>query len=115
FRATLEELYDAQLLIHVLDASDPDVLNKKAAVEGILEEMEIEDAPTLVVLNKVDRAKPEVLAELIQETSGVPVCAINRQGFDALRLQIAARLKAKRAESAKVNTSPSDLQSDEYP
>lgn len=97
FRATLEELYDAQLLVHVLDASDPDVLNKKAAVEAILTEMEIGDAPQLIVLNKVDRIKPETLRELIRETSGVPVCALTRQGFDELRREITTRVIGSRA------------------
>ncbi len=113
FRATLEELYDAQLLVHVLDASDPDVLNKKASVESILKEMEIEDAPQLVVLNKVDRVDAQTLADLIRDTSGVPVCALTRQGFDSLRQVLAARIQEGIALKVSTGTA-SDLRSDEY-
>lgn len=112
FRATLEELYDAQLLVHVLDASDSDVLNKKASVEAILSEMEIEDAPQLIVLNKVDRVKPDVLIELRRETNGIPVCALTRQGFDELRREIASRITDSRS-SQTIKAAASDLRSDE--
>ncbi len=93
FRATLEELYDAHVLIHVLDASDPDVLDKKAAVEGILVEMEVANLPTIVVLNKVDRITNERLQELQNATGGVAVCALKRQGFDMLRAGIVSFLR----------------------
>jgi GTP-binding protein HflX len=94
FRATLEELYDAQALIHVLDASDPDVMNKKAAVEAILHEMEIEESALVVVLNKIDRVSPEELENLRAETNGLPVCALDRRGFAELREVMARRIQA---------------------
>lgn len=93
FRATLEELYDADVLVHVLDASDEDVMEKKAAVEGILEEMEIIDTPSVTVLNKIDKVSQGRLDELLHATNGLPVSALSRKGFEELRNRIAELLK----------------------
>jgi len=54
FRATLEELREADLLVHVLDASNPDWPRQRAAVEQILHELELDATPRLVVFNKAD-------------------------------------------------------------
>jgi GTP-binding protein HflX len=55
FRATLEELNEADLLLHVLDASDPAVLAHRDSVERLLREMDLHDKPRLLVWNKIDR------------------------------------------------------------
>jgi len=55
FRATLEELGDADLLLHVADASDPHLDDHVAAVESILGELGLAETPRLLVLNKIDR------------------------------------------------------------
>jgi GTP-binding protein HflX len=88
FRATLEELHNADLLLHVLDASDPEALAKKAAVDRTLAEMGITETPSLVVLNKVDAATDEELRALIAETDGIPVSAIKKEGFEPLVARI---------------------------
>ncbi|MBE7436978.1 MAG: GTPase HflX [Spirochaetales bacterium] len=54
FYATLEELRDSSLLLHVIDASDPDSIHKKQVVEGILSELELGDLPIIHVYNKCD-------------------------------------------------------------
>ncbi len=54
FRATLEELADADLLLHVVDVADPHLEQKLQAVEKILEELHLDETPRLVVLNKAD-------------------------------------------------------------
>jgi GTP-binding protein HflX len=113
FRATLEELYDAHVLVHVLDASDSDMLNKKAAVEGILAEMEVDEAPVIVALNKIDRVSPERLQELVQITGGIPVCALNRGGFDSLRSSIAMALQAARLNGGSEKKLPSGVNGDD--
>ena len=56
FRATLEELREADLLVHVLDASNPDWPRQQAAVDAILHELELDTAPRLLVFNKADAA-----------------------------------------------------------
>ena len=55
FRATLEELDDADLLLHVADVSDPDLDDHVAAVERILGNLGLSDTPRLLVLNEIDR------------------------------------------------------------
>jgi GTP-binding protein HflX len=59
FRATLEELADADLLLHVADVSSPQLEAQLGAVERILEELELSGLPRLLVLNKSDRIDPE--------------------------------------------------------
>ncbi len=54
FRATLEEAVHADLLLHVIDASNPEALSQAAAVDGVLEELGCESTPQLRVLNKAD-------------------------------------------------------------
>lgn len=54
FRATLEELNEADLLLHVVDLSSPDAVEQCQAVEEILESLQLSDKPTITVLNKID-------------------------------------------------------------
>jgi len=61
FRATLEEVLAADLLVHVADASDPGIVEKVTAVEQVLQEIGAEDKPVLLALNKVDLVDPEWL------------------------------------------------------
>jgi len=84
FRATLEELADADLLLHVIDAADERLEQKKEAVESLLEELELAQIPRLVVLNKADLL-PEGQAErLAQAHGGVAVSATRREGLSGL-------------------------------
>lgn len=92
FRATLEELYEAALLVHVVDASDKDALGKYAAVRRILEQMELSNTPELVVLNKIDAADPEWVESLRLELQGVPVSAAKRIGMGELLSVIEKRV-----------------------
>jgi GTP-binding protein HflX len=84
FRATLEEIGEASVLLHVLDASDPDALSKKLAVERTLEEMEFLDIPQLVVLNKSDAVSPEMVEDLRRTVGGVAVSATRKLGLREL-------------------------------
>ncbi|MGI6374651.1 MAG: GTPase HflX [Anaerolineae bacterium] len=61
FRATLEEVRLADLLVHVADASDPKVVEKVIAVEQVLEEIGASDKPVVLVLNKIDLVDQELL------------------------------------------------------
>ena len=92
FQATLEELYEASILVHVVDASDRDAIGKYNAVRTILSQMELGDAPELVVLNKIDAAEPEAVRALEVELSGVPVSAAKRIGMGELLKAIESRL-----------------------
>jgi len=75
FRATLEELENADLLIHVIDAANPDWNSHIASVNTILEELDLNKIPCLHVLNKTDLIDSETLATIIAETRGIPISA----------------------------------------
>ncbi len=81
FRATLEELSDADLLLHVVDIADPRLEQKLKAVEKILQDLHLGDIPRLVVLNKADLITPEDARTLAVRYDGVAVSAAKRQGL----------------------------------
>ena len=83
FRATLEELEEADLLLHVVDASDPRHEEQAAAVERILGTLDVEKTPRLLVLNKLDKA-PKEAETLALAHDGVAVSATTRAGFPQL-------------------------------
>jgi GTP-binding protein HflX len=87
FRATLEELEDASLLLHVVDASDPSRDQQIAAVEAILESLDLLRTPRLLVWNKVDRIPKIMERALIARRGGVAVSALERRGFDTLLIE----------------------------
>jgi GTP-binding protein HflX len=100
FKATLEELAEADVLVHVVDASHPALDEHVAAVEEILEELEVGDRPIVVALNKVDRVEPDrALERLVDGLDGVALSARTGEGVDHLlaRLDRALRPKIERA------------------
>jgi GTPase len=94
FRATLEELQDAHLLLHVVDASHPNAHEQQVAVQAILDELDLGDKPTLLVLNKADLLRAPVdLGEWgTGDEDAVLVSAETGFGLGALRARIARRL-----------------------
>ncbi len=84
FRATLEELTDADLLLHVVDASDPERDAQVEAVEKILESLELDRKPRLMVWNKADLLGDDEVEALLRDRGGVAVSATSRQGVDEL-------------------------------
>lgn len=92
FRATLEELEDADLLLHVVDASDPRLGDKIEAVESLLGELELARIPTLMVLNKCDLVDAERAADLARRFDAVKVSATARTGLDDLLEAARARI-----------------------
>ncbi|MDE2482813.1 MAG: GTPase HflX [bacterium] len=87
FLATLEELREAELLIHVLDASNPDWPRQRTAVEAILHDLELDATPRLLVFNKIDAAHGEVPSE----PGALAVSARSGAGLDALRAALVER------------------------
>jgi GTP-binding protein HflX len=98
FHATLEEVIEADLILHVVDASDPDVPARIAAVRDVMGGIGADGVPTLVVLNKLDRVTdPMVLqAVLNTERDAVPVSARTGQGLDVLAARVRAQVLAGR-------------------
>jgi GTP-binding protein HflX len=79
FRATLEELDEADLLLHVVDAADPAREQQIAAVETILGDLGLGETPRLLVLNKIDLVPEEERAQLPRGERGLPAVPISAQ------------------------------------
>jgi GTP-binding protein HflX len=77
FRATLEELQSADLLLHVIDISHPQYRQQVRAVERILEELDLHHLPSLRVLNKQDRLDRDRLTERTRRLQGIPIAAVD--------------------------------------
>jgi len=78
FKATLEELEDADLLLHVIDGSNPKQKEQIAAVDKILYDLNLKEKPMLYVINKVDR----VLKEAEEQTENIPYLITNELPHD---------------------------------
>jgi GTP-binding protein HflX len=88
FRSTLEEVADADLVLHVVDASQPDPESQIAAVREVLADIEAHKVPEIIVFNKADAADPVILERARRrEPRHIVVSARTGQGFDQL-LQI---------------------------
>jgi GTP-binding protein HflX len=94
FRATLEEVLEAELMLHVMDASAEDVLDRETAVNAVLGQIGAAERPRLLVLNKADRTPPARLQALQQARPGsAVVSAVTGDGLDGLREAITSRLR----------------------
>ena len=92
FRATLEELESADLLLHVIDISNPRFMEQIHSVERLLADLDLEHIPVLRVLNKQDRVAPERRAVLRQRHSGILICARNAGSLTPLIKKMEAML-----------------------
>ncbi len=93
FRSTLEEVAEADLVLHVVDASQPDPEQQLVSVREVFAELEAFDVPELVVINKSDLADPVVLERLrLREPQSVVVSARTGEGLEELRELISVRL-----------------------
>jgi len=93
FRATLEEVVQADLLLHVVDAADPDRERHIEAVERVLTEIEAHEVPRLRVYNKIDRISDDERARLEAGPDGaVSVSASAGTGMQALEREVSRRL-----------------------
>jgi len=90
FRATLEEVERAELLLHVRDAASPTLAEQRAQVEAVLRELDVEDKPALQVLNKIDLLPPGTSIE----PGAIAVSGLTGQGLDTLLHVIDAALTA---------------------
>jgi GTP-binding protein HflX len=84
FKATLEEIRDARVLLHVVDASSPSLETHIETVRAILRELDLADKPECLVLNKCDRLEPRKTERLARRLGGVPVSALRGEGLEAL-------------------------------
>ncbi|MCB2146957.1 MAG: GTPase HflX [Deltaproteobacteria bacterium] len=93
FRATLEELENADLLLHIIDISNPRHPDQIRSVETILAELNLCSIPTIRVLNKMDLVDSEIRDHLIQSLDGIAVSALNRSTLKPLSEKMEAAVE----------------------
>ncbi|MFP4248404.1 MAG: GTPase HflX [Armatimonadota bacterium] len=96
FRATLEELTEADLLIHVMDASWPAAFEQYEAATGVLEELGAADIPTITALNKMDAVTSERKLQILESRvdNTIRISALEGDGLDELRRRMSDLLFA---------------------
>jgi GTP-binding protein HflX len=92
FRATLEELSSADVLVHVLDGSNPDWPRQKTSVDEILHELSLEDKPTILAFNKTDARSADGPP---LPPGAIAISAQTGAGLEELRAAIVAALDAR--------------------
>jgi GTP-binding protein HflX len=109
FKATLEEARQADLLVHVVDASSPDAENQIRAVQSVLGELGLENHPTLLVLNKADKVPDRSYLDVLQahHAESVVISAARGAGLDLLETAVRTVL-SDRALEAEVETGVAD-------
>ncbi|MDQ2069390.1 ribosome rescue GTPase HflX [Natronospira bacteriovora] len=97
FRSTLQETRDADLLLHVVDAADPEKRERIETVNEVLAEIGAEKVPQLLVLNKIDLAglEPGIERDEQGEVQAVRVSALTGEGMDLLLSATAERLAGR--------------------
>lgn len=93
FRATFEEAADADLLLELVDASDPEEAEHRRTTVELLKELELERVPRLTVFNKADRLEPEVAEGLAFEEEAVLVSALDRSTITPLLVRLEEMLE----------------------
>ena len=92
FKATLEEMEDADLLIHLVDISDPAFESRIETVEGILREIGLDNIPRMMVLNKSELIEPVVAENLARRFKGFAISALDRKSLNGLLEALGMRL-----------------------
>uniref|UniRef100_UPI0038CDC323 GTPase HflX n=1 Tax=Streptacidiphilus rugosus TaxID=405783 RepID=UPI0038CDC323 len=93
FRSTMEEVGDADLILHVVDGAHPEPEAQLAAVREVIVEVGAQNVPEIVVINKADAADPLVLARLLRrEPHAIAVSARTGQGIEELLALVESEL-----------------------
>ncbi|HTJ20973.1 MAG TPA: GTPase HflX [Gemmatimonadaceae bacterium] len=112
FRATLEETREADLLVHVIDASSPNWEEQRIVVDQVLDELEVGDRPRLLVFNKIDLLDHDELLALQERIGGLApssvfVSTVTEDGLEPLKRALVGAVRTRRPV-AKIWMSPSD-------
>jgi GTP-binding protein HflX len=92
FRATLEELEDASLFIHVVDGASPRYPEHIKTVQDILSDLKLSQIPQILVMNKIDQINQNEVNRFVREYNGLAICALTGQGIQELRRELYIRL-----------------------
>jgi len=84
FHATLDELMDADVILHVIDISNPRYSQQKETVEQILKNLKLDTIPTLLVFNKIDRIHLDAFEDQWLLTQGISISATQKQTLKPL-------------------------------
>jgi len=109
FKATLEELEDADLLLHLVDLSNPRFDEQIKSVDKILDDLGLGAQQRLLVFNKVDQVSAEDLPHICRRYAAVPVSALSRKSFSPLLDEMQRRFWPEEGLSAKNNADTSVL------
>jgi GTP-binding protein HflX len=103
FRSTLEEAALADILIHILDASEPDIEGNYETTLSVLEELGAREIPMIILLNKIDRLTADgeiTVDDLLNRFPGsIAVSAKNGTGLDELKARIISEISCHRDHS----------------
>lgn len=110
FRTTLEELNDADLLLHLVDASARDPAAQIQAVEQILAQLGLDHIPQVLVFNKCDRLPPEEVEALSRRYGALGVSALHRSSLGPLVERLALAVAQRQAAVPSGEAGPMDRQ-----
>ncbi len=113
FRATLEELESATVLLHVIDISNERCESQLESVEHIVENLGLKHIPMLRIWNKIDRVSPETVSLYVHRYGGIPVSAIQRQTLVPLIERLTEMLDLRKAGDTLPLDSPGIMPSQE--
>jgi len=113
FRATLDEMQDADLILHIVDISNSRFEQQMESVNKLLEEIGLDDIPQLIVLNKVDLVNRYWAKAVAARFKGVICSAIDPASFVALLAEIEKRVWADNSETSTSSVRSSGDQSSE--
>lgn len=98
FRPTFEELEESDLLVHLVDASNPRFPNHMEAVEGILRELGLDHQPRLLVFNKEDRLSADQISTLHKRYGGLTISALRPESLGKFLEAVSEKLREIRRE-----------------
>lgn len=96
FKATLEEVAEADVLIHILDISHPLLYEQDEAVHRVLKELDADNKPMIIALNKIDKIADASIIERFKKDfeNGVPISALKKENLNRLVERVAMILSA---------------------
>jgi len=103
FRSTLEELQDADLLLHLVDISNPRFEQQIESVENILKELNLSDKNKIIVFNKIDKLTADEVENITFRYNAIAVSALNQSTFKPLLDVIEQNIWSEKMEEIKID------------